>query len=109
MNQPPHVAGHEAVGVKIILLQLERRILLLQVTRAISLHAMPQDQILRPRRRTNRIGLHEAQAVDRCLERCWREQGLRDGMGAEATKILRTTHSVILSVLAKDLHSKGIT
>jgi len=39
---------------------------------------MPQDQVLRAGRRTDRIGLHELQAMQRALQRRRREEALCD-------------------------------
>ena len=54
------VTRHEAIGVEEILLQPEPREPPFEVACAIAGHAMPQDQILRARRRADRIRLHEA-------------------------------------------------
>ncbi len=69
MQQPRGLARHEAVGVEEILLQPEPGEAPFQVARPIAGHAMAQDQILRARRRADRIGLHEARRADRARQR----------------------------------------
>ena len=74
MQQSVSLAWHEAVGVEEILLQPEPTEAPFQISRAIPGHTMPQDQILRARRRTDRIGLHEARRADRACQSCRRQQ-----------------------------------
>ena len=64
MQQPVGLTGHEAVGVKEILLQPETTEAPFQISCAISGHTMPQDQVLRARRRPDRVGLHESGVAD---------------------------------------------
>jgi hypothetical protein len=64
MQQTPSVLRHETIGVEKVLLQSELRKPSLQVAHSIIGNTVPQDQILRARRRTDRIGLHEAKCVD---------------------------------------------
>ena len=68
-----------------VFLDAERRIAAFQVARPVAADAMPQRQVLGARRRADRIGLDETEAVQRPLERGGAEQAMRDG---EAAKVL---------------------
>ena len=68
-----------------IFLDAERGVAALQVARPIAADAVPQRQVLRPRRRADRIRLDESEAVQRPLERGGAEQAMGDG---EAAKFL---------------------
>jgi hypothetical protein len=76
---------HEPVVDESIFLDAERRVAAFQVARPVTADAMPQRQVLRARRRADRIGLNETEAVQRPLERGGAEQAMGDG---EAAKIL---------------------
>ena len=84
MQQPPDRPRKKAVGVQHVLFEIERRVTPLEVACTIPLHPVPQDQILRPRRRSNRIGLDERQPMDRGLQGGRPEEGLRDRVSAQA-------------------------
>ena len=58
-------ARHEAVVDEHVLFDLERRIVPLEVAGTVILDAVPQSQVLRTRRGSDRIGLHEAKGVER--------------------------------------------
>jgi hypothetical protein len=58
-------AGDEAVGMEPILVDVERRIVPVEVTDPIAAHPLPQDQVLRPGRRPDRVGLHELDVRER--------------------------------------------
>ncbi len=64
----------------------ERGIAAFQVVDAVVLHAVAQRQILRPRRRADRIGLHEAQLLQRSAERGRCEKTARDGVPSQVIK-----------------------
>ena len=59
-----------AVVDKEILFDIERRVAAFEITGTIIFNAMPQDQILRAGGSTNRIGLHEAHALQGAIECC---------------------------------------
>jgi len=63
--------------------------------RVIVLHPLPQDQILSPRRRPDRVRLHESHTVQRVLQRRRRKQAARHRIRAE--NIERNRHHGILS------------
>ena len=84
MQQPVGFARHEAVGVEEILLQPEPAEAAFQVARPIAGHTMPQDQILRARRRPDRIGLHEARRADRPRQRRRRRQRTEHRLTAQS-------------------------
>src|SRR5579872_894836 len=74
MHQRLQLARHESVIDEKVFLDSEPAptktpVTPLQVAGPIVFHPMPQDQILRPRRSTNRIGLHKFHPVQCPLER----------------------------------------
>src|SRR5215470_9577030 len=77
-------AGDESVVDEEVFLDAKLVIAALEVARTIPLDAVPQRQVLRPRRRANRIGLYESQRLDRVLERRRRKQTAFDGEPAQA-------------------------
>src|SRR5205085_2921609 len=64
----------------------ERSIALLEMTRPIPLDPVPQDQILRTRRRSNGIGLNKSKTPNRHFKGRLREKRLRDGVHAQSRK-----------------------
>jgi hypothetical protein len=46
----------------------------LQIAGAVALDAMTQRQVLRARRRADRIGLHVFERLERALQRGWRKE-----------------------------------
>ncbi len=72
MQERPMTALEEAVDVHHVLDQRQRRVRALEVAGAIAVDAMPQDQVLRAGRRADRVGLHEAESIERAgeVERC---------------------------------------
>jgi hypothetical protein len=67
VQQIPDAPRDKSVGIQIVLLDVERRILALEVAGAIALDPVAKNQILRARRRANRIGLYEAEPIDGAL------------------------------------------
>ena len=55
----------------------------LEITGSVAAHAVPQDEILGPRRRSDRIRLHIAQPPHGFLEGQRREERARDGVAAQ--------------------------
>jgi hypothetical protein len=68
MHQGPHVAGHEPVIDEHILVNVETVIAALEIAGTVTGDAVPQDEVLRARRRAYRIRLHEAEPVQRALQ-----------------------------------------
>src|ERR1700678_4197845 len=64
MHQRLYGARHETVVDKDVLLNAELRIATFEVAVTVILHSMTQHQILSARRRTDRIGLYEAQPLE---------------------------------------------
>jgi hypothetical protein len=56
---------NESVSVKTILFDGEAAVMPFQIARPVVGNSMTKDQILRPRRRSDRIGLNETQIFDR--------------------------------------------
>ena len=79
MHQGLNGARHETIVHEEVFVDVESAVKTLEITGAITSHAMPQGQVLRARRRTDGVGLHEAQAIQRALQRCWSEEAARDG------------------------------
>jgi hypothetical protein len=62
-------ARQESIVDEEVLLQSQPWISALEIARPIVVHAVPQGQVLRPRRRPDRIRLHIAELVDGSAER----------------------------------------
>ena len=78
MQQLPHLLRDESVRVQMILFDIERLVLPLEVTCAIAGNAVSENEILRARRRTDRISLNESKMIDGVGQRCWCEKRLID-------------------------------
>src|ERR1022692_1507759 len=78
VKQAKRVARQDSVDVDELLGQRERRIVFLEIASAIAENAMPQDQVLRPRRRADRIELHESQRPNRAFEIARGKEGARN-------------------------------
>jgi len=78
--------GHEAVGEEEVLLDAECRIETLEIACAVSGDAVAEYQILRPRGRANRVGLHIPQASERAFECCRRKKASADGKAPEVVE-----------------------
>src|SRR5438093_3604955 len=101
MHQSMHGPRHVAVVDEDVLFDVELRVALLELTGAVLVDAMPQRQILRARRRTNRIGLHESQPLDGVAERRRRKQAARDRKAPQIGKRWRMIHwrSSVISII----------
>ena len=78
VHQRLHGAGDEAVVHEEVLVDVEAGIAALEIAGAVAGHAMAQREVLRARRRPDRVGLHEAERVERALQRGRREEAARD-------------------------------
>ena len=85
VHQRLQPARHEAVVDEDVFFDVERRVAPLQIAGAVALHALAKDQVLRPRRRADRVRLHEPQPIERARQRGRPEQAARD---REAPQIL---------------------
>jgi len=83
MHQRQVPARQEAVVDEAVFLDRQPCVAALQIARVIAGDAMAQDQVLRPRRSADRIGLHEAEPVDRAAERGRLEERARDRVAAQ--------------------------
>jgi hypothetical protein len=63
VHQLVRVARQEAVVDEVVLFQRHPRVPALQVAGAVVAHALAQRQVLGACRRTDRVGLHEAQPL----------------------------------------------
>ena len=86
VHQRLHGAGDEAVVHEEVLVDVETGIATLEIAGAVAGHAMPQREVLRARRRPDRVGLHEAERVERALQRGRREQAARDGAAPQVVE-----------------------
>ena len=84
MQQGRCLRRQEAVGVEEILLQPEPDEAPLQIPGAIAGDAMPQDEVLGPRRRPDRVGLDEAHLRHRPPQQRRRKKRSGERMGTEA-------------------------
>src|SRR5580704_16119924 len=78
MHQRLQFARNEAVIDEEVFVDVELGVSSLQISCAIALNAMTQDQVLRTSRRANRIGLHESHVVKSAFKRGRRKQTTRD-------------------------------
>ena len=69
MHQRVDLARHESVVDEEVLVHVDRRVRSLEIARVVVGNTVTQNQVLRSRGRTNRIGLHEAERVNRLLQR----------------------------------------
>ena len=76
-------ARKESVIDEEIFLDPERRIRAVEVARPVIGDAVTQREILRARRCTNRVGLHEAEAADRLVQAGRRKEASCDGVAAK--------------------------
>ena len=83
MHQRVKRSRDEPVIDEDVFLDAERRVQPFEVARSIAGDARPERQILRPRRRANRIGLNESKRVDRACERRGPAEAAGDGHAAE--------------------------
>jgi hypothetical protein len=74
MHQGMVRARQKAVVDEKVFFDRQPRIAPLEVTGTVVAHAVAQRQVLGARRRSDRVGLHEAELVDRARQRGWREQ-----------------------------------
>src|SRR6202451_2211143 len=95
MHQFMECAGHKAVVDEKILLQRKLRIQPFEVSRAIIPDAVAQRKVLGAGRRSDRVGLHEAQLLDRAPERGRLEQRAGDGKAAQGIEGER--HAAIIA------------
>ncbi len=78
MHQRLQRAGHEAVVDEEVLVDVEPAVEALEIAGTITGHAMAEREVLGSRRRADRIGLHEAEHVERLLQRSGGNQAARD-------------------------------
>ena len=64
MQQLPHRLRQKSVRIQVVFFDIQRPILPLEIACSISADAMPEDEILRARRRSDGIGLHEPEPLD---------------------------------------------
>ena len=83
MHQAEHAVGDEAVVDEEVLVDVEAGVPALQIARAVVRHPVPQRQILRARRRSNRVGLHEPECVERLRQGCRWKEAPRDRVPAQ--------------------------
>ena len=74
-------------------LHAERLVAAFEVAGAVALHPVAQDEVLGAGRRAYRVGLHEAEALERALKRGRWEEGLGDGETAQSLHRGRRLHA----------------
>jgi hypothetical protein len=85
MQEAPALVGQEAVDEEVVFFEAERFVLSFEVAGVVVDDAMPEDEVLGPCRRSNRVGLDEAEALDRVSQRRRREERVSD---SETPKLL---------------------
>jgi hypothetical protein len=78
VHQSLHCTSDETVVDEDVFVDVEFGVAPLEVTGAVAVDPMTQGEILRARRRPDRIRLHETEAIERALQRGRREQGACD-------------------------------
>jgi hypothetical protein len=68
VQQIPHAPRDESVRVQVVLFDVERCIVTLEIAGAVSVDPVPENQVLRARGSTNRVRLHEAETIDGALQ-----------------------------------------
>ena len=61
VQERAQAAGDEAVRVEHVLVDVEGLVLPVEIAGPVAGHPLPQDQVLRPGRRADRVGLHKLQ------------------------------------------------
>jgi len=79
--------GTQTVVDEEVFLDRQLRIEAFEITGTVAGDAVAQRQVLRPCRRTDRVGLHEAEALDGLGQRRRREQAARDGMTSQVGEV----------------------
>ena len=80
-------ARQEPVVDEKILFDVERRIAPVEIARAVTGDAMPQHEVLRTRRRADRIGLHEPKAIERATQIGAGKKASRDRKAPQVCKL----------------------
>src|SRR3974390_2875549 len=98
--------GNEAIVDEEVFIDSEFVVLSIKITGSVTFHAVPQDQILRPRRRLDRIRLHKPKLVEHTFESGRREETA--GHGQRPPIVERNRHGEMLSkVMAQVSFSDG--
>ena len=105
MHQAEHAIGDEAVVDEEVLVDVQAGVAALQIARAVVRHTVPQRQILRACRRSNRVSLHETECLERLRQGCRWKQAPRDRVSAQFVDGQST--SIIRSGPCPLLHSLG--
>ena len=87
LQQGHGFAWQKTIVDQIVFIDWQPFITPLQIACTITLHTMPQSQILRSRRRTYRVCLYKAQTTDGGQQRCRREQAARYCITAQIFKL----------------------
>src|SRR4029078_2636966 len=87
VHQRVELARDEAGVDEHVLLDVERGVAPLEIARDVVAHAVPQREVLCPRRRADRVRLDEPEPIERALQRRGREQTAGDGEAAQSVEI----------------------
>src|SRR5688572_17385478 len=79
LQKMPDTARHESIGVNHVFFEIKAGILLIEVAQTVPIYTMPENQVLRPGGRLNRISLNKSQSFDRTPQGCWLKKRIRDG------------------------------
>jgi hypothetical protein len=102
MHQRVVPGAEEAVVDEEVLFDAELGIAAFEVARDVAVHAVAQREVLRACRCAQRIGLHEAQAVDRLRQRGGGEQAARQREAAQRGEV--EAHRMILPPATRRPH-----
>ena len=94
MEQSPDFARKKSVGVQIILLDIQRTVVAFEISRLVAVHPVAKDQVLRPCRRADGVGLNKTHALEGRFQRDRMKERMRDGINAQLLKVChRMEHS----------------
>ena len=83
MHQAEDTVGDEAVVDEEVLVDVESRVLALEIARAVVRDPVAEHQILRTSRGANGVRLHEAERIERVRQGCLGKETPRDGVSAQ--------------------------
>jgi hypothetical protein len=84
VQQAQRISGHDTVDMDVLLAEWQRPIVPLEIAGAITADAMPENQILRARRRADRVQLHKSERPYRAFEVARSEERARNRILTEA-------------------------
>ncbi len=103
MEQLPKLARQKSVRVQIVLFDIQRTVVALEISRFVVLHPVTKNQILRPRRRADGVSLDKSHSLDHRFQAERMKERVRDGVNAQLLKVghkveaLKSTRAIKLA------------